>query len=107
MQAVLRIWDRENCSQIYRRYQRFIPQGITGSLFCAGDPESGRDSCQGDSGGPIHADRPDNRRTSAKYVIGLTAFGGPCGAKTIPAVYTKVYPYLNWIEEIVWKDESF
>lgn len=34
-------------------------------------------------------------------VVGITSYGTGCGG-TIPAVYTRVSSYLDWIEDIVW-----
>ena len=106
MEASLMIWNHENCNEKYGK-RRGHRQGITETLLCAGDPVDGKDSCDGDSGGPIHVDTPKGRRTSARYVIGLVAFGRTCGIKTIPAVYTKVFPYLTWIEDNVWNDDIY
>ena len=93
------IWNRENCNKKYGKTNKGLVQGITETLLCAGDPVDGQDSYSRDSGGPIHVDTPKGRRTSARYVIGLVAFGKSCGNKNIPGVYTKLFPYLDWIEE--------
>ena len=34
-------------------------------------------------------------------VIGITSFGASCGY-AVPAIYTRVYKYVPWIESIVW-----
>lgn len=55
---------------------------------------------QGDSGGPISTYNPN---VSCMYVIvGVTSFGKVCGSEGVPGIYTRVYPYLDWIENIVW-----
>uniref|UniRef100_T1H183 Peptidase S1 domain-containing protein n=1 Tax=Megaselia scalaris TaxID=36166 RepID=T1H183_MEGSC len=64
--------------------------------ICAGDLEGIKDTCQGDSGGPIFM-----KKLFTPYAIGLTSFGGSC-AHGIPAVYTRISEYLDWIENIVW-----
>ena len=46
---------------------------------------------QGDSGGPLVADG---------QIIGIASFMAPC-AIGMPDVFTRVYPYLGWIEEII------
>lgn len=61
----------------------------------------GEDTCSGDSGGPLLL-----RSASEPYLAGLTSFGSNfgCGAedpltgRVIPAVYTRVVNYLDWIE---------
>ncbi|CAK9824499.1 Serine protease snake [Anthophora retusa] len=66
-------------------------------MICAG--ELGKDTCQGDSGGPLVILNPDY---NCMYnVIGVTSFGKLCGSIT-PGVYTRVYNYISWIENIVW-----
>lgn len=55
---------------------------------------------QGDSGGPIQT---NHGHVSCMYTIeGVTSFGKVCGTKGVPGVYTRVYSYLKWIENIVW-----
>lgn len=35
-------------------------------------------------------------------IVGITSFGKLCGFQNSPAVYTRVYPFVEWIENIVW-----
>jgi secreted trypsin-like serine protease len=35
-------------------------------------------------------------------VVGITAFGKACGIANVPGVYTRVSPYISWIEKNVW-----
>lgn len=74
--------------------------GITeDSQICAG--ELGKDTCQGDSGGPLVI---LNRDYYCMYtLIGITSLGKLCGT-IIPGIYTRVYNYIEWIENIVWPD---
>lgn len=66
---------------------------ITGTQICAGDV--GRDTCSGDSGGPLFVNAKGNR-----YLVGITSYGPEKGCGTgIPAVYTKIYNYREWIED--------
>lgn len=65
--------------------------------ICAG--EFGKDTCQGDSGGPLAIFNQDH---DCMYnVIGITSLGRVCGS-VVPGVYTRVYNYIPWIEEVVW-----
>lgn len=54
---------------------------------------------QGDSGGPLQTFLPGHK--CAFEITGITSFGKMCGTG-IPAVYTKVQPYIQWIENVVW-----
>ncbi|CAD6230942.1 GSCOCT00006889001.2-RA-CDS [Cotesia congregata] len=47
----------------------------------------------GDSGGPL---------TANGTLVGIVSFGSPC-AKGVPDVYTRVYHYLNWINQTLAK----
>lgn len=37
-------------------------------------------------------------------VVGVTSFGINCGQKNRPGIYTKVFPFIQWIENIVWNN---
>lgn len=58
---------------------------------------------QGDSGGPLQF---LNRRYVNEYmfefveIAGITSTGLKCGV--IPGLYTRVLPYVEWIESRVW-----
>ncbi|GJQ73800.1 hypothetical protein Trydic_g18740 [Trypoxylus dichotomus] len=62
-----------------------------------------RDSCQGDSGGPLQYTNYDYASGSFLgfvEIAGITSFGRGCGLTA--GVYTRVLPYVKWIESIVW-----
>ena len=62
--------------------------------LCVGG-EAGFDSCQGDSGGPL-IDEVDVNVPATLY--GIVSYGSPrCGAEGVPAVYTRVEHYIDWI----------
>lgn len=67
--------------------------------LCAG--EQGKDTCQGDSGGPLAVFNLDHY--CMYNVIGVTSLGRVCGSVT-PGVYTRVYNYIPWIEQVVWPE---
>lgn len=53
-----------------------------------------------DSGGPIQITLAENR--CIRHIIGVTSFGAYCGGANVPAFYTRVSSYLDWIEAKVW-----
>ncbi|XP_011633446.1 serine protease snake-like [Pogonomyrmex barbatus] len=81
-----------------------VPHGISTNMICAGDVRGNRssDTCEGDSGGPLQIIHPQN--DCLFQVIGITSFGQACGIGDTPGVYTKVSPYLSWIESYVWPE---
>lgn len=54
---------------------------------------------QGDSGGPLQ--KFHHKHLCMYTIVGVTSFGRYCGTRT-PGVYTRVYSYVDWIENIVW-----
>ncbi|XP_045506155.1 venom serine protease Bi-VSP-like [Colias croceus] len=60
------------------------------------------DTCKGDSGGPVMAKA---KKLNCTYiVVAVVSFGPTCG-KGVPATYTKVAPYIDWIVDTVWPDD--
>lgn len=82
-----------------------IPRGIVPSMVCAGSPKDNwrQDTCQGDSGGPLQVHLPSS---SIFKVVGITSFGAGCGLIESPGVYTRVSHFIQWIENIVWPQDS-
>jgi hypothetical protein len=56
---------------------------------------SGQDSCQGDSGGPLVGPAGNGPWT----LIGIVSYGLDCGNGTVPAVYTEVASFVEWIRD--------
>lgn len=81
-----------------------LNEKFKGSLqLCAGfgPSECGGDTCTGDSGGPIVA----RGSSSAKFVqIGVTSAGIGCGKPGLPGIYTRVAPFVEWMESVVGAD---
>lgn len=105
--------DYNICSNDYSK-SRAIPRGIDAeTMLCAGAP--GKDVCQGDSGGPLqlratNSSRAGTAATAATEphcsykVVGVISFGQGCFVK--PGVYTRVQPFVPWIERTVWASPS-
>lgn len=64
--------------------------------ICAGGTE-GMDTCKGDAGSPLVY-----VNEGRSELIGIVSFGlKKCGQKNIPAIYTNVYQYLDWINSVI------
>ncbi|XP_058812944.1 serine protease snake-like isoform X2 [Topomyia yanbarensis] len=98
LKVSLNIYDNEVCGRGYVN-SRQLKKGIMQTQMCAGNAQGGKDTCQGDSGGPLQITKQENH--CVFYLIGITSFGQTCGS-TVPAIYTRVAAYLDWIEPIVW-----
>lgn len=98
LKVSLNIYDNQLCSRGYAN-SRQLRKGIMASQLCVGNVGGGRDTCQGDSGGPLQITKQENH--CVFYIIGITSFGQTCGSP-VPAIYTRVASYLDWIESIVW-----
>lgn len=84
--------SQSECTRILNTNRRITPNQL-----CAGG-EEGKDSCEGDSGGPLmrtYEDLADN--TIQWYQEGVVSWGVQCGRAHLPAVYTRVARYMNWI----------
>ncbi|NWX03387.1 CTRL protease, partial [Caloenas nicobarica] len=67
---------------------------ITSSMLCAGG--AGASSCQGDSGGPLVY-----QNGGIWTLIGIVSWGNSNCNVNVPAVYTRVSEFRNWIDYIV------
>jgi len=102
--VVLEVYSQQECNQTYvNDINRSLPKGIIDETqMCAGSHTERRDTCQGDSGGPFQT----YHSLQCMYSIdGVTSSGKGCGRINTPGVYTRVYPYLDWIENIVWPEK--
>jgi secreted trypsin-like serine protease len=57
----------------------------------------------GDSGGGVVSIKDDNK--CMFVLLGITSYGKGCGFN-MPAIYTRVSSYIDWIEANVWPNES-
>ncbi|KAL9890440.1 kallikrein-8-like [Glossina fuscipes fuscipes] len=69
--------------------------------MCMIPSTGGRGTCNGDGGGPLFLNHPDFPCQFA--VVGILSYGqSVCGARDYPSVFTRVKPYIDWIQRIVW-----
>lgn len=85
MEVTLPIQDFVTCRKSH-------PNQVTDSMFCAGEPQGGKDSCFGDSGGPFEVVR-DGRT----YLAGIVSWGdsGGCAKPDLYGFYTKVEKFVS------------
>ncbi|XP_064482507.1 transmembrane protease serine 9-like [Ornithodoros turicata] len=89
----LPLWNQKDCKLTYQTsgYQ------ITDRMLCAGYKQGGKDTCRGDSGGPLVCQREDGKWT----LVGVTSWGGSCGAPGEPGVFTRVASVMDWINRVI------
>lgn len=74
-------------------------------MFCAGDGGGNQDSCKGDSGGPfVRQDIKDGKRRW--MAAGLVSWGEGCAMKGRYGYYTRVAPFVDWINHIIQDDKG-
>lgn len=68
--------------------------------FCAGDGQGVKDTCTGDSGGAFV--RESRGGDGYRWIAaGLVSWGEGCAQKNQYAYYTRVYPFIDWINKIM------
>ncbi|XP_041981031.1 serine protease snake-like [Aricia agestis] len=85
---------------------RHWKHGVDNKQMCAMNLKEGTDTCQGDSGGPLlYYTLPEGYSVKEfPSVVGVTSFGERCGYS--PGVYMRVSGYIDWIEKMVWPNET-
>ncbi|KAF6200344.1 hypothetical protein GE061_006647 [Apolygus lucorum] len=90
-----------------RRYPASITRGDATNVIAEGINSTsqfcfkavGNNSCQFETGSPIQQVLKD----SCMYnLVGVVAIGGKCGTD-LPTIYTRVQPFLEWIESVAWE----
>ncbi|XP_072943144.1 phenoloxidase-activating factor 2-like [Epargyreus clarus] len=66
------------------------------SFVCTAGKE-GKDTCQGDGGAPLVCPMGDNRYK----LTGLVSWGIGCGDQDVPAVYTRVALFRQWVDGLM------
>ncbi|XP_059056579.1 serine protease snake-like [Achroia grisella] len=92
-------FSNQECNRQYSSKNARIFKIDDVTQTCYGYRTTPSESCKGDSGGPLVI---RNKFQCLHSIIGLTSIGSVCSGTEKPGVYTKVYPYLSWIEDIVW-----
>ncbi|XP_059476938.1 trypsin-1-like [Neocloeon triangulifer] len=86
LRVVVPIYNHAQCESDYAGFG-----GVPQDQICAGVPEGGVDSCQGDSGGPLYFDG---------VIHGIVSWGNGCAYAGYPGVYTEVFSWLGWINQV-------
>ncbi|XP_037037349.1 serine protease snake-like [Bradysia coprophila] len=98
----IEVFDHKTCSEQNKPNYR-TPEGVRETTqFCAGSTTHRHTACRGDSGGPLQIMHKHHHCTY--IIIGITSVGKACENFRYGSIsiYTRVYPYLSWIESIVW-----
>uniref|UniRef100_A0A182JES5 Peptidase S1 domain-containing protein n=1 Tax=Anopheles atroparvus TaxID=41427 RepID=A0A182JES5_ANOAO len=100
LKVTLELFPFEGCKESFEP-SRKLRTGLNGTTqMCAGSRNTTKDTCQGDSGGPLQVYNDANVYCTYT-IIGVTSFGQNCGLAGVPAVYTTVFPYISWIENLI------
>lgn len=90
-----------NQQQCYAQYET-INGEIARGAYCAGWLQGGIDSCAGDSGGPLFYPGSQSGLISNQPVLaGIVSWGKGCARSGYPGIYTNVYFFKDWIENVV------
>eukprot|EP00079_Xenopus_tropicalis_P030321 XP_012826220.1 PREDICTED: serine protease 48-like [Xenopus tropicalis] len=90
-EAEVRLIDLEHCRDLHKRLTNHSI--ITENMTCAMDIYGRQGPCFGDGGGPLVCHSGEQW-----YLVGVISFGVGCGVG-LPAVYTSVPAYVDWIME--------
>jgi V8-like Glu-specific endopeptidase len=91
MQVNITLYPFDYCNKTLKQFNSMLSNSK--SQICAGDMNGKRDSCKGDSGGPLMYKLNDRW-----YAYGLVSYGFGCARKAMPAIYTNISYYYDWIK---------
>lgn len=98
----LPFFQRSDCERTLRRAMRKPSFKLDESFFCAGGyPDE--DTCRGDAGSPVVFPVPDDFQ-NRMYAVGMVSWGVGCGKPGVPAAYTEVGKFRNWIDDQLHKE---
>ncbi|CAH0600824.1 unnamed protein product [Chrysodeixis includens] len=95
-------FEPHECSQLYPKHRHLRHGYDHTTQMCYGSRKEIRDTCEGDSGGPLQ--NADYISECVYTILGVTSSGRSCGFVGNSGVYTRVLPYVPWIESVVWPD---
>lgn len=84
----------DTCNSLFRKTRVGRHFQLDKSFVCAGG-EEGKDTCEGDGGAPLACPIGNDRYK----LTGLVAWGLDCGEKDIPAAYTNVAMFRQWVDD--------
>ncbi|XP_050359624.1 serine protease snake-like [Nymphalis io] len=98
--VVLEKFSTAECAELFPSERNLLNGFDENTQICYGDKNMSKDTCQGDSGGPLQL---KHRQIHCMYtVVGVTSYGRACGYVGEPGIYSRVQPYVPWIESVVW-----
>ncbi|CAD7092802.1 unnamed protein product [Hermetia illucens] len=100
---VVEKFSQEECNENYRQTveEGNLPEGIRNQTqMCFGVRTNSKEVCISNAGSLLLIPHKDLH--CMQTIIGITSLGLICNDVDSPEVYTRVYPYIDWIESIVW-----
>lgn len=98
----LNFFTHANCNQYFGRA---LSQGFVDveTQVCAGIRKSRPGTCGGNFGSPLQMSRetPATSKYSGWTIVGITSISITCGSGKVPALYTRVFHYVPWINSII------
>lgn len=88
--------ERSECERDLRKGTKNRKFQLHRSFICAGGV-AGLDTCRGDAGSPIVYPVPDDFE-SRHYAVGMVSWGVGCGRAGMPAAYTDIAFFRDWID---------
>ncbi|XP_043079838.1 transmembrane protease serine 9-like [Puntigrus tetrazona] len=84
------VFNSTVCRTMWNKVQNKFPINV----LCAGGYNTKSGACQGDSGGPL---------VCSGKAVGIVSFNrlNNCDYPDVPNVYTDIYKYKTWIEEVI------
>ncbi|XP_029713125.1 transmembrane protease serine 2-like isoform X2 [Aedes albopictus] len=96
--------DRDDCERTLRKALSNRKFQLHYSFICAGG-EPGIDTCTGDGGSPVVYYIPDDLELRY-YAVGMVSWGVGCGRSGVPAAYTNIGVFRDWIDRQM-EEENF
>lgn len=105
MKVNLEMFSQSECRHFFSNDGSLRLGILEESQICVGSHSERKDTCLASNGGQLQV---DHENYQCSYIlIGVASYGAQCGVVDIPGVYTRIYPYLDWIENVVWPNENY